>query len=145
MMNRHCAEKEAVITHLKPDVLTQTEILTQLMFPNHSVSWHNLLVFIVFMLLFLSIDMLAVVLKMARIGVYEAKVDIAETQNLVIDFINQRHQTVSQFSELASKEQFIIEQLNVKMLKQRLDENFTNLIHAFTQSDQQKLNRFFKD
>ena len=145
MMNRHCAEKEAVITDLKPDVLTQTEILTQLMFPNHSVSWHNLLVFVIFMLLFLSIDMLAVVLKMARIGVYEAKVDIAETQNLVIDFINQRHQTVSQFSELASKEQFIIEQLNVKMLKQRLDENFTNLIHAFTQSDQQKLKRFFKD
>ena len=145
IMTRRCAEKEAFITNLKPDVLTQTEILTQLIFPNHSVSWHNLLVFLIFMLLFLSIDMLAVVLKMARVGIYEAKVDMAETHNLLLDFIHQRHQTVTQFSELASQEQIIIEHLNVNMLKQGLDENFTNLIQSFTQSDRQKLDSFFKD
>ena len=145
LMSRRCAEKEAFITHLKPDVLTQTEILTQLIFPNHTVSWHNLLVFLIFMLLFLAVDMLAVVLKMARVGVYEAKVDMAETHNLLLEFIHQRHQTVTQFTELASQEQTIIEHLNVNMLKQDLDENFKNLIRSFTQSDQQKLDNFFKD
>ena len=96
LMSRRCAEKEAFITHLKPDVLTQTEILNQLIFPNHTVSWHNLLVFMIFMLLFLAIDMLAVVLKMARVGVYEAKVDMAESHDLLLEFIQQRHQTVTQ-------------------------------------------------
>lgn len=145
LMSRRCAEKEAVITNLKPDVLTQTEILTQLVFPNHTVSWHNLLVFLIFMMLFLAIDMLAVVLKMARAGVYEAKVDMAETHNLLLEFIHQRHQTVTQFTELASQEQTVIEHLNVNMLKQNLDENLNNLIRLFTQSDRQKLDNFFKD
>ncbi len=145
LMSRRCAEKEAIITHLKPDILTQTEILTQLIFPNHTVSWHNLLVFLIFMLLFLSIDMLAVVLKMARVGVYETKVDMIETRNLLLDFINQRHQTVRQFSELASREQTIIEHLKVNMLKQDLDENFKSLIRSFTQSDRHKVDNFFKD
>jgi hypothetical protein len=145
LMSRRCAEKEAFITHLKPDVLTQTEILTQLIFPNHTVSWHNLLVFLIFMLLFLAVDMLAVVLKMARVGVYEAKVDMAETHNLLLEFIHQRHQTVRQFTELASQEQNIIEHLNVNMLKQELDENFKILIQSFIQSDRQKLGNFFKD
>ena len=102
LMSHRCAEKEAFISHLKPDVLTQTEILNQLIFPNHTVSWHNLLIFLIFMLLFLAIDMLAVVLKMARVGVYEAKVDMAESQNKLLEFIDQRHQTVTQFSELTS-------------------------------------------
>ena len=145
LMSRRCAEKDAFITNLKPDVLTQTEILTQLIFPNQGVSWHNLLVFLIFMLLFLAIDMLAVVLKMARVGVYEAKVDMAEGQNKLLEFIHQRHQTVTQFSELASKEQSIIEHLNVNLLKQDLDENFKNLIRSFAQSDRQKLDSFFKD
>lgn len=145
LMSRRCAEKEDFITHLKPDILTQTEILTQLIFPNQGVSWHNLLVFLIFMLLFLSIDMLAVVLKMARVGVYEAKVDMAENQNQLLDFIKQRHQTVSEFSGLAGKEQDIIEQLKVVQLKQDLDENFKNLNRSFSQSDRQKLDRFFKD
>ena len=145
LISRRCAEKDAFITNLKPDVLTQTEILTQLIFPNQGVSWHNLLVFLIFMLLFLAIDMLAVVLKMARVGVYEAKVDMAEGQNKVLEFIHQRHQTVTQFSELASKEQSIIEHLNVNLLKQDLDENFKNLIRSFAQSDRQKLDSFFKD
>jgi hypothetical protein len=145
LISRRCAEKDAFITNLKPDVLTQTEILTQLIFPNQGVSWHNLLVFLIFMLLFLAIDMLAVVLKMARVGVYEAKVDMAEGHNKVLEFIHQRHQTVTQFSELASKEQSIIEHLNVKLLKQDLDENFKNLIRSFAQSDRQKLDSFFKD
>jgi chemotaxis methyl-accepting protein methylase len=126
-------------------VLTQTEILTQLIFPNQGVSWHNLLVFLIFMLLFLAIDMLAVVLKMARVGVYEAKVDMAEGHNKLLEFIDQRHQTVTQFSELASKEQSTIEHLNVNLLKQDLDENFKNLIRSFAQSDRQKLDNFFKD
>ena len=52
LMSRRCAEKETFITHLKPDILTQTEILTQLIFPDQGVSWHNLLVFLIFMLLF---------------------------------------------------------------------------------------------
>ncbi len=143
--SRRCVEKEDFIAHLKPDVLTQTEILAQLIFPVQAVSWHNLLVFLIFMLLFLSIDMLAVVLKMVRIGVYEAKVDMVETHNLLIDFIDQRHQAVAQFAELASKEQVIIEHLNVSLLKHGLDENFTNLIQAFTQLDRKKLDRFFKD
>lgn len=145
LISRRCAEKDAFITNLKPDVLTQTEILTQLIFPNQGVSWHNLLVFLIFMLLFLAIDMLAVVLKMARVGVYEAKVDMAEGHNKVLEFIHQRHQTVMQFSELASKEQSIIEHLNVNLLKQDLDENFKNLIRSFAQSDRQKLDSFFKD
>ena len=145
LISRRCAEKDAFITNLKPDVLTQTEILTQLIFPNQGVSWHNLLVFLIFMLLFLAIDMLAVVLKMARVGVYEAKVDMAEGHNKVLEFIHQRHQTVTQFSELASKEQSIIEHLNVNLLKQDLDENFKNLIRSFAQSDRQKLDSFFKD
>ena len=145
LMNRRCAEKEAVITNLKPDVLTQTEILNQLIFPNQGVSWHNLLIFLIFMLLFLAIDMLAVVLKMARVGVYEAKVDLVETQNKLLEFIHQRHETVRQFTELANKEQTIIEHLKVNMLKQDLDENFKNLIRLFTQSDQKKLDNFFKD
>ncbi|RIZ67873.1 MAG: DUF4407 domain-containing protein [Methylococcales bacterium] len=144
-MSRRCAEKEASITHLKPDVLTQTEILTQLMFPGEGVSWHNLLVFLIFMLLFLAIDMLAVVLKMARIGVYETKVDMEETHNALLDFIKQRHQVVSQFAELANQEQIMIKQLNVNVLKQGLDENFTKLIKAFNQADRQRLNNFFKD
>ena len=144
-MSRRCAEKEASITHLKPDVLTQTEILTQLMFPSEGVSWHNLLVFLIFMLLFLAIDMLAVVLKMARIGVYETKVDMEETHNALLDFIKQRHQVVSQFAELANQEQIMIKQLNVNVLKQGLDENFTKLIKAFNQADRQRLNNFFKD
>ncbi len=145
LISRRCAEKDAFITNLKPDVLTQTEILTQLIFPNQGVSWHNLLVFLIFMLLFLAIDMLAVVLKMARVGVYEAKVDMTEGHNKVLEFIDQRHQTVTKFSELASKEQFIIEHLNVNPLKQDLDENFKNLIRSFAQSDRQKLDSFFKD
>jgi len=145
LISRRCAEKDAFITNLKPDVLTQTEILTQLIFPNQGVSWHNLLVFLIFMLLFLAIDMLAVVLKMARVGVYEAKVDMAEGHNKVLEFIHQRHQTVTQFSELASNEQSIIEHLNVNLLKQDLDENFKNLIRSFAQSDRQKLDSFFKD
>ena len=145
LISRRCAEKDAFITNLKPDVLTQTEILTQLIFPNQGVSWHNLLVFLIFMLLFLAIDMLAVVLKMARVGVYEAKVDMAEGHNKVLEFIHQRHQTVTQFSELASQEQSIIEHLNVNLLKQDLDENFKNLIRSFAQSDRQKLDSFFKD
>ena len=145
LISRRCAEKDAFITNLKPDILTQTEILTQLIFPNHGVSWHNLLVFLIFMLLFLAIDMLAVVLKMARVGIYEAKVDMAESQNKLLEFINQRHQTVAQFSELASKEQSIIEHLNVNLLKQDLDENFKNLIRSFSQSDRHKLESFFKD
>jgi len=145
LMSRRCAEKDALITNLKPDILTQTEILTQLIFSSQGVSWHNLLVFLIFMLLFLAIDMLAVVLKMARVGVYEAKVDIAESHNKLLEFIHQRHQTVAQFSELASKEQNIIEHSNVNMLKQDLDENFKNLIRLFTQSDRQKLDSFFKD
>jgi len=145
LISRRCAEKDAFITNLKPDVLTQTEILTQLIFPNQGVSWHNLLVFLIFMLLFLAIDMLAVLLKMARVGVYEAKVDMAEGHNKLLEFIDQRHQTVTQFSELASKEQSIIEHLNVNLLKQDLDENFKNLIRSFAQSDRQKLDSFFKD
>ena len=145
LISRRCAENDAFITNLKPDVLTQTEILNQLIFPNQGVSWHNLLVFLIFMLLFLAIDMLAVVLKMARVGVYEAKVDMAEGHNKVLEFIHQRHQTVTQFSELASKEQSIIEHLNVNLLKQDLDENFKNLIRSFAQSDRQKLDSFFKD
>ena len=145
LMSNRCAEKEAFITHLKPDILTQTEILTQLIFPSQGVSWHNLLVFLIFMLLFLAIDMLAVVLKMARVGVYEAKVDMAESQNTLLEFIQQRHQTVTHFSELASKEQAVIEHLNVTQLKQDLDENFKKLNRSFSQSDRQKLDRFFKD
>ena len=145
LMNRRCAEKEAIITNLKPDVLTQTEILNQLIFPNQSVSWHNLLIFVIFMLLFLAIDMLAVVLKMARVGVYEVKVDLVETQNKLLEFIHQRHETVRQFTDLANREQIIIENLKVNMLKQELDENFKNLIRLFTQSDQKKLDNFFKD
>ncbi|MDD1623242.1 MAG: DUF4407 domain-containing protein [Methylococcaceae bacterium] len=145
LMSRRCAEKDALITNLKPDILTQTEILTQLIFSSQGVSWHNLLVFLIFMLLFLAIDMLAVVLKMARVGVYEAKVDMAESHNKLLEFIHQRHQTVAQFSELASKEQNIIEHSNVNMLKKDLDENFKNLIRLFTQSDRQKLDSFFKD
>ena len=125
--------------------MTQTEILTQLMFPKEGVSWHNLLVFLIFMLLFLAVDMLAVVLKMARVGVYETKVDIEETHNLLLDFIKQRHQVVSQFSELASREQLILKELNVNVLKQGLDENFMELIKAFNQADRQRLNNFFKD
>jgi len=125
--------------------LTQTEILTQLMFSKEGVSWHNLLVFLIFMLLFLAVDMLAVVLKMARVGVYETKVDIEETHNLLLDFIKQRHQVVSQFSELASREQLILKELNVNVLKQGLDENFMELIKAFNQADRQRLNNFFKD
>ena len=89
--------------------------------------------------------MLAVVLKMARVGVYETKVDIEETHNLLLDFIKQRHQVVSQFSELASREQLILKELNVNVLKQGLDENFTELIKAFNQADRQRLNNFFKD
>jgi hypothetical protein len=145
LMNRRCVEKEAVITNLKPDVLTQTEILNQLIFPNQSISWHNLLIFLIFMLLFLAIDMLAVVLKMARVGVYEVKVDLVETQNKLLEFIHQRHETVRQFTELANKEQIIIERLKVNMLKQELDENFKSLIRLFTKSDQKKLDNFFKD
>ena len=144
-MSHRCAEKEAFISHLKPDVLTQTEILDQLIFPNHTVSWHNLLIFLIFMLLFLAIDMLAVVLKMARVGVYEAKVDMAETQNKLLEFIHQRYQTVTQFSELTSNEQTLIEDLSVNVLKQDLDENLKNLIRLFAQSDRQKLEGFFKD
>jgi hypothetical protein len=145
LMNRRCAEKEAVITNLKPDVLTQTEILNQLIFPNQSISWHNLLIFLIFMLLFLAIDMLAVVLKMARVGVYEVKVDLVETQNKLLEFIHQRHEMVRQFTELANKEQIIIERLKVNMLKQELDDNFKSLIRLFTKSDQKKLDNFFKD
>ncbi|WP_262965180.1 DUF4407 domain-containing protein [Methylobacter psychrophilus] len=145
LMSRRCAEKEAVITNLKPDVLTQTEILNQLIFPDHSISWHNLLIFLIFMLLFLAIDMLAVVLKMARSGVYEAKVDMAETHDLLLEFINQRHQAVVQFSELASQEKTIIDNLNVNMLEQNLDENLKNLIRLFAKADSQKLDHFFKD
>jgi hypothetical protein len=145
LMSQRCAEKEAVITNLKPDVLTQTEILNQLIFPDHSISWHNLLIFLIFMLLFLAIDMLAVVLKMARSGVYEAKVDMAETHDLLLEFINQRHQAVVQFSELASQEKTIIENLNVNMLEQNLDENLKNLIRLFAKADSQKLDHFFKD
>ncbi|UOA07089.1 DUF4407 domain-containing protein [Methylobacter sp. S3L5C] len=145
LMSRRCVEKEAVITNLKPDVLTQTEILNQLIFPDHSISWHNLLIFLIFMLLFLAIDMLAVVLKMARSGVYEAKVDMAETHDLLLEFINQRHQAVLQFTEIASQEQTIIENLNINMLKQGLDGNLKNLIQLFAKSDSQKLDHFFKD
>ncbi|MEY3287775.1 MAG: hypothetical protein RLZZ419_17 [Pseudomonadota bacterium] len=145
LMSRRCTEKEAVITNLKPDVLTQTEILNQLIFPNNSISWHNLLIFLIFMLLFLAIDMLAVVLKMARSGVYEAKVDMAETHDLLLEFINQRHQVVAQFTELANQEQTIIEHLNINALKQEQDENFKNLIRLFTQSDRKNLDHFFKD
>ena len=97
------------------------------------------------MLLFLAIDMLAVVLKMARIGVYETKVDMEETHNALLDFIKQRHQVVSQFAELANQEQIMIKQLNVNVLKQGLDENFTKLIKAFNQADRQRFNNFFKD
>ena len=89
--------------------------------------------------------MLAVVLKMARIGVYEAKVDMAENQNKLLGFIKQRHQTVTQFSELASKEQAVIEHLKVNQLKHDLDENFKKLHRSFTQSDRRKLDNFFKD
>lgn len=145
LMSHRCAEKEAFISRLKPDVLTQTEILDQLIFPNHTVSWHNLLIFLIFMLLFLAIDMLAVVLKMARVGIYEAKVDMAETQNKLLEFINQRHQTVTQFSELTSNEQTLIEDLSVNVLKQDLDENLKNLIRLFAQTDRQRIESFFKD
>ncbi len=145
IMAQNCAKKDAFITNLKPDVLTQTEILTQLIFTNQGVSWHNLLVFLIFMLLFLAIDMLAVVLKMARVGVYEAKVDMAEDQNTLLEFIQQRHQTVTQFSDLVTKEQAIVEHLNVNMLKQDLDENFKILIRSFSKADRQKLDSFFKD
>ena len=114
LMSSRCAEKEAFITNLKPDILTQTEILSQLIFPSQGISWHNLLVFLIFMLLFLAIDMLAVVLKMARVGVYEAKVDMAESQNQLLDFVKQRHRIVTQFSELAGNEQAVIEQLKCR-------------------------------
>jgi len=52
---------------------------------------------------------------------------------------------VSQFAELANQEQIMIKQLNVNVLKQGLDENFTKLIKAFNQADRQRLNNFFKD
>lgn len=145
LMSRRCAEKDAFITNLKPDVLTQTELLTRLIFPDHSVSWHNLLIFLIFMSLFLAVDMLAVVLKMARVGIYETKVDIAENHSKLLDFMNQRNQMVTLFSELADKEQTTIEQLNVDMLKQELDGNFKNLIQSFTQSDRQRVDSFFKN
>lgn len=144
-LSRRCAEKDSFIANLKPDILTQTELLTQLMFPNHHVSWHNLLIFLIFMLLFLAIDMLAVVLKMARVGIYETKVDIAETHDKLLDFINQRHETVARFSEVASKEQQLLDDLKVRPLKQELDTNFKNLIQSVTQADRQRLENFFKD
>lgn len=145
LASRRCAEKEAVITHLKPDILTQTEILSRLIFSQQGVSWHNLFVFLIFMLLFLAVDMLAVVLKMARVGVYEAKVDMAEGHNKILEFIQQRHLTVARFAELADKEQTLIEHLSVNMLKQELDENFKHLLQSFAQLDRRKLDGFFKD
>ena len=68
-----------------------------------------------------------------------------KTKINLLDFIKQRHQTVTQFSELAGKEQAVIEHLNVTQLKQDLDENFKKLLRSFSQSDRQKLDRFFKD
>lgn len=143
-LNARCNEKEALITHLKPDILTQTEILTQLIFPAHQISWHNLIIFMMFMLLFLAVDMLAVVLKMSRLGIYEAKVEIAESHNKLLAFVQTRHQIVQQFAALASQEQQIIAQSQVQNLQQVLQNNFTALIEAFSQAEQVKLTEFFK-
>lgn len=145
LLSQRCGEKEAAITRLKPDVLTQTEILTRLIFTEHGISWHNLLVFLVFMLLFLAVDMLAVVLKMARIGVYEAKVDLAETQSKLINFMEQRHQSIAQFAKLADQEQELIEQLKVSQLKSEMELNFKTLIESFTQTDRHSLDNIFKN
>ncbi len=145
LLSQRCGEKDAAITQLKPDVLTQTEILTQLIFTQHGVSWHNLLVFLVFMSLFLAVDMLAVVLKMARIGVYEAKVDLAETQSKLLNFMEQRHQSIAQFAKLADQEQALIEQLKVSQLKSEMELNFKTLIESFTQTDRHSLGNIFKN
>ena len=143
-LNARCVTQERQITALKPDILTQTELLTQLMFPQHQVSWHNLLVFLVFMLLFLAIDMLAVVLKMSRLGVYETKVEIVETHSKLLEFIQKRHHLIMQFTHIAQQEQVAIAQLNIDPLQQGLDKNFNTLVREYTQADQRKLETFFK-
>lgn len=145
LLGNLCIEKEAVIKHLKPDVLTQSELLTQLIFTKDGISWHNALIFLVFMLLFLSIDLLAVALKMTHVGLYESKVEMAERQNKLLEFIYQRHQVLAQFSELASKEQMIIDHLNVNQLKHELDENLKSIVKCFTQLSRKQLADFFKD
>lgn len=143
-LQSRCAEKEAVITHLKPDILTQTEILMQLIYPGQHIAWHNLSLFLTFMLLFLAVDMLAVVLKMSPLGVYETKVEIAESHNQMLAFIQARHQLLQQFTQLATQEQQTIAQTKMQNLQHALQDSFAALLQAYVQAERAKLAAFFR-
>ena len=101
--------------------------------------------FIIFMLLFLAIDMMAVVLKMTHIGLYEVKVDIVESHNQLLEFMYKRQQLLRQFSDQVAQEQNITEHLNLNLYKQDLDDNLKAFIQSFSQADRRKLLSFFKN
>lgn len=143
-LQERCSTQAAQIAQLKPDILTQTELLTQLIFTAQGISWHNLGVFLVFMLLFLAIDMLAVVLKMSRTGLYEAKVELAESANQFLSFMAQRHQTLQQFSAFTEAEQRTIDTLHQPILQKELQQNLSKLVAAYTKHDDAKIDRLWQ-
>ncbi len=142
-LNTACLTKEAAIANLKPDILTQTEILSGLILSKDGISWHHLLVFLNFMLLFLAIDMLAVVLKMVRTGIYESKIDIDERDDERAYFYQKRHSAVMQFSAMATTEREHIDGIPDPLLREKLTTNLDKLVVTFTATDNEGRKAFF--
>lgn len=139
-----CLVKQEQIDKLKPDILTQTEILHDLIFQEDGIAWDKLFLFLTFMLLFMAIDMLAVTLKMAGGGIYEVKADIEEYANATTAFSQVRHTTVLHFSSLSAEQQEHLDDLPEGNRKAGLRANLEKLTALFVNSDAVKLQMFFR-
>lgn len=143
-LQRRCQDEQTRIAGLRPDLLTQTEILSGLMFPDNRISWHHFSVFLVFMLLFLIVDMLAVVLKISGSGVYEAKVDIAEGHNKLTYLLSSRQQLIAQLAHLEnSRNPEAADRQQAGFLQKALDENLNSIIRSYAKSDRKKISGYF--
>ena len=139
-----CLVKQEEIDTLKPDILTQTEILHGLIFQEGGIAWDKLFLFLTFMLLFMAIDMLAVTLKMAGGGIYEVKADIEEYANATTAFSQVRHASVLHFSSLSTEQQEHLDDSPEGSRKAGLLANLEKLIALFVNGDAVKLQMFFR-
>jgi hypothetical protein len=131
------------LTALKPDILKQTKLLHSIMGLNNVNEIANLILFLAFMLLFLLIDMLAVLLKLSSTGLYENAVDAEEYQHHLLAFLNQRQVLIEHSVSLFSTEQKLIETVVLPNLKNQLTNNLNNIIHSFDEVESNRRKHFF--
>lgn len=143
-LDKHYSSDNTSISALKPDILKQTKILHSIMGLNSIEAAGNLLLFLAFMLLFLLIDMLAVLLKLTSTGIYETKVDIEEYYNSLLYFIAKRQYTALSSAELIAAERKIIDTISLPSLKHELSNSLETLISLLANADNYRQQRFFK-